>query len=604
MDKKEEEDEAIPFYAKDSEVRSVLYSDMKINDTEYSVADICFVCDTTGSMNQYIKTVRETLMDFLKFVSKQLNEDLFIAKPRIAFVMFKDKGDKNQIEIKGFETDYEKVLNFIETVKCVGGGDTCEDLVTPLMKVLDLEWSSDLNLVYLILDAPPHGKSYHTDKYSDDYPEDDKDKYLEKLASHYRRNNINLAVLKCNDSVNEMIDVLRRYYDSLANKIKVIDINKSDLLQEDYRKFFLRSLMDTFRDSYSSTRHRNFRRIREKDPEPEEVKGQYELEFGTSFTGKVHTGSIKGLNFSKKKFSYLPDLTSSAEVKCEISGSKIGIGTFADCYPLHAGEDKNYVAKIPKMEVKEAKELFPDIEGTLVTRLFAERFNIALKEAEKKQKGTQKNYQYIRVLPLNIIENLIPEQSKRAKFFLGQKCLAGEFIKFNNNYGWRNDKDGRTNLIAQAFSHFTYEYSTGAMMVTDVQGIVDGESGEIVLTDPAVHSFIYKQRFGKTNCGKLGMIRFFMTHKCNDYCKKLHLIHPKDIDKTIVQKIKEERKGERTLKHLYEEFKPNIKKWREKIQTFDPNLEPELDPIEEEEEEEEGDSTVTRTTAKHKPKQK
>jgi len=118
-------------------------------------------------------------------------------------------------------------------------------------------------------------------------------------------------------------------------------------------------------------------------------------------------------------------------------------------------------------------------------------------------------------------------------------------------------------------------------MVTNIQGIKTN-LGEIVITDPAIHSLLYKQRFGKTNHGKLGMIRFFMTHECNEYCKMLHLIHPNSINDITLQNIKEERKGEKALNHLYKDFEPDIKKWREKIRFFDQKLDPKFDSIEEE----------------------
>ena len=121
-------------------------------------------------------------------------------------------------------------------------------------------------------------------------------------------------------------------------------------------------------------------------------------------------------------------------------------------------------------------------------------------------------------------------------------------------------------------------------MITDIQGI-KGKSGEIVITDPAIHSFLYKEQFGQTNHGKLGMIRFFMSHECNSYCKKLHLIDPKSISQDTLKRIKEENKGAKALNHLYEKFEPKIKEWREKIQSFDPNLDVKLDSIEEEQNE-------------------
>jgi len=586
----EKKDQKLPFYAKDNKMRTILYSDMKINDSKYSAADICFVCDTTGSMDRYIIPIRDLLIDFLNGVAGLIN-----TKPRVAFIGYKDKGDDDQIKLKGFTTKYEEMVDFIKGIKCKGGDDTCEDIVTALMEALKLDWSSDLNYMYLITDAPTHGKRYHNDKCLDDYPNDDKDKLLEKLASHYRKSKINLTILRCNDYVDEMIEIIKENYDSPANELTVIKIDDKDSLKNDFTKNFLVSLKNSIESSFIGSRNRNYRKIKKKAPEPEEIKGEYKVEFETAFIGKVNTGSITGLVFEEKKYDYSIQLIPTAEVKCKISGSIISSGVFVNCYALHVDENKNYVAKILRETATKPEDLLSDIEGTLLTNVLADKFNFLLKQAEKEDKGSQTKYNPVQVLSLSIIENLDFEKSKRPRFFLAQQLLEGEYVKFNNNYGWRNKDTDHFNLIAQAFSHFTYEFTMGVIMVTDIQGI-KGNPGEIVITDPAIHSFLYKQQFGKTNHGKLGMMRFFMTHECNDYCKKLHLMNPKSIDDTTMQTIK----GEKALNHLYEKFEPDIDKWRKKIQSFDRNLEPELDPIEEESDEDYEKAYSVKLTVKFK----
>jgi len=586
---------ALQFYAKDNEIRTILYNDMKINNIEYSPVNVCFVCDVTGSMDKYIDSIKATLIDFINYVSNEVSRTPNVPKPRVAFVLFKDKKDKKPIEIIEFDTDYEKIVKLIEGIECEGGDDTCEDIVTALRETLKLKWTSDLNLVYLIADAPPHGKSYYVGNYSDDYPEDDKGKPLENLASHYGKNRIHLGVLKCNDSVDKMIDILKERYNKELGRLITIEINKDDHLKKDYRRFFLESLKAIFAQSFIPTRYNNFGIIREKGPGLEETKDSYEVEFETLFRGKVNTGSIKGLNFEHKEYNYSIEFKSVKEAECKISGIVKGSGVFSDCYPLHVDTNTNYVAKVPNKKNKKAKEvkdLFPEIETTLITQLLADKFTILLKQAIKNDKGNQTICPSIKVIPLTIIERLNSRESKGQSFFLAQQLLAGEYIKFNNNYGWKNPDLDSYNLIAQAFSHFTYEYTTGVLMVTDIQGIKT-EKNELIITDPAIHSFLYKQQFGGTNHGKLGMIRFFMTHQCNDYCKMLNLIHPNSIDFTTVQSIKEKRKGEKGLHHLYEKFELKVEEWRKAIQSFSMEANPESNPIKEESDEDCGRTTCT-----------
>jgi hypothetical protein len=59
------------------------------------------------------------------------------------------------------------------------------------------------------------------------------------------------------------------------------------------------------------------------------------------------------------------------------------------------------------------------------------------------------------------------------------------------------------------------------MMIVDLQGVTG------MLTDPQIHCLDY-QRFGKGNRGYEGILKFFLSHKCNKYCKDLKLVHPKE----------------------------------------------------------------------------
>ena len=61
----------------------------------------------------------------------------------------------------------------------------------------------------------------------------------------------------------------------------------------------------------------------------------------------------------------------------------------------------------------------------------------------------------------------------------------------------------------------------GYLLVVDLQGVNN------ILTDPQVHC-LDKARFGKGNLGYLGILMFFNTHVCNEYCKFLGLVNPRD----------------------------------------------------------------------------
>ena len=503
-----------------------------------------------------------------------------------SFIGFRDKKDKEQIEFKDFETDPVKLVEYIKNnFECKGGGDTCEDLVTPLKKALEINWRSDLVYVYLIIDAPAHGMSYHKPQYSDDYPDDDKDQLLEKLISHYKKSRINLVIVKCTNICDMMIEKIRRNYESSINKLTVIELLHEDELKKDFAKNFLENMTKNISESMRNSRFNNFHKIQPKAQAAIPVFNTTKMLFEKKFKGKIHTASINGLIYEELKYNYTLELSESNEFEFKVSSARIGAGLFSECYKMTVDGDEGYVAKIRKEIISDINDLKPDVEGNAFVIYFAEKFNYYLKVKEKEiARFSSEIYKekLIRVLPVVIMENIETDKFKKAIFFLAQKLMNGEYIKFNNNYGWVNkDQMGTPGFMAQAFSHFTYEYSMGTMIITDIQGIVN-EDGGLSITDPAIHSMFYKGKFGLTNHGKVGIMRFFSTHNCNEICKKLKLADPKKILEDKLANVRALHKGYEALNHLYGSFEDQFKEYQNQIKNFDPSKPLELEVIEEE----------------------
>uniref|UniRef100_A0A7M4EFC9 non-specific serine/threonine protein kinase n=1 Tax=Crocodylus porosus TaxID=8502 RepID=A0A7M4EFC9_CROPO len=102
-----------------------------------------------------------------------------------------------------------------------------------------------------------------------------------------------------------------------------------------------------------------------------------------------------------------------------------------------------------------------------------------------------------------------------------EKYMTGKFRKYNNNNG---DEITPGNLLEEmmlAFSHWTYEYTRGELLVLDLQGV--GEN----LTDPSVIKPDDKQSggmvFGPANLGEVAIKNFIAKHHCNSCCRKLKL---------------------------------------------------------------------------------
>ena len=80
------------------------------------------------------------------------------------------------------------------------------------------------------------------------------------------------------------------------------------------------------------------------------------------------------------------------------------------------------------------------------------------------------------------------------RFMALEPWITGKYEKFTSNAGHiAKDSD-----LAQAYSHFTWEWTSGEIMVVDIQGVGN------TLTDPQIHS-LDTGRFGRGNLSTKGM---------------------------------------------------------------------------------------------------
>lgn len=100
-----------------------------------------------------------------------------------------------------------------------------------------------------------------------------------------------------------------------------------------------------------------------------------------------------------------------------------------------------------------------------------------------------------------------------------EEHIPGKFTRFcvTNTEG-----EYERGILLEAFSHFTYHQSRGALVICDFQGVQHG--GSYHVTIPVIHS--QNEEFGRTDLGAHGINEFFKTHRCNDLCKKWSRMHP------------------------------------------------------------------------------
>lgn len=117
---------------------------------------------------------------------------------------------------------------------------------------------------------------------------------------------------------------------------------------------------------------------------------------------------------------------------------------------------------------------------------------------------------------------------KDQPFMIQESQILDKFEKYNNNSGYcapNPTLHGTRHDAIQAFSHWTYQASNERIMVVDCQGGYNQLNRCFMLTDPAIH-FVDVTHFGGTNMGRPGMVKFFETHQCNEYCQALRLVKP------------------------------------------------------------------------------
>lgn len=108
---------------------------------------------------------------------------------------------------------------------------------------------------------------------------------------------------------------------------------------------------------------------------------------------------------------------------------------------------------------------------------------------------------------------------KLGEWILVEDYLEGDFQKFVSNTGWVKPLCLTSYNSMPAFSHWTWVYTKGQLMVTDLQGVRYDD--KYVLTDPCIVSI--NREYGANDLALLGMCLFFMTHQCTDMCRSLNI---------------------------------------------------------------------------------
>ena len=116
--------------------------------------DVAIVLDTTGSMQNQIDRLKQTL----KAIHYQLTSLPTHPDIRFGMVAYRDRGDDYVTQVTPFSSDVESYQEMLQQLVASGGGDRPEDLQAALEAAMhQLKWRPEaLRVGFVITDAPPH----------------------------------------------------------------------------------------------------------------------------------------------------------------------------------------------------------------------------------------------------------------------------------------------------------------------------------------------------------------------------------------------------------------------------------------------------------------
>lgn len=172
------------------------------------------------------------------------------------------------------------------------------------------------------------------------------------------------------------------------------------------------------------------------------------------------------------------------------------------------------------------------VKSTAVARYFARQFNeraAAAVATARETKGRDSRMPTLIFVPCFAYTAEVSTATSEAStacgveeptVFAAERYLPGVFLKYNSNNGYVSEDMALHHDVVQAFLHFTFEASGGAIAVTDLQGVA--REKEVLLTDPQVLSTAGGD-YGPGDLGARGLKACLTAHRCGASCKRLGL---------------------------------------------------------------------------------
>ncbi|CAK92523.1 unnamed protein product (macronuclear) [Paramecium tetraurelia] len=481
---------------------------------EYGKLDICYVIDCTKSMEPYVEQARSCVQESLKVIKQQTNRDTIISS--VAYYDIEQRPAKGYYQFE-FSNNIQAFQKFILEVPIEGGRDIPEDVRGALEQMITkLKWKNKFKIAILITDSPCHGRKYHQFP-GDFHPNDDITEVLHRLIEQQ----IILIGFNLNDKTIKMYDEFKKIYEAKNASdffvyVDVAGLKVAQLAEKMAGSLGSASVAATqVKSSGTKSKKPSQDRPKNKDGAIEALCKQGDFQnfekqtkvVDTVFTvlnvkinDQVFADNLSTINNIGKNPQKDYIIKVEGQWNCIRTEFPFAFGMMKDVFLMkkkNGGSDELYVIKTPlgSKPYPSQLEAVQECRSHLICQQLMKKFQTDIVEALEQQ-NIQRNY------PKVVYSDFLILEESKDKYWIAERFFKGEFVKYNNNYGFINEDTSELNKFAQAFSYYTFFVSRGLYMINDVQGV------GIYFTDPAVNTATGD--FDDTDLGQEGQDMFLV----------------------------------------------------------------------------------------------
>ena len=123
-----------------------------VEEHAFETIQIMFVIDTTGSMGDEIRYLKEEIDDVIGRIQEQTGATVLLS-----IMVYRDLGDDYVTDYSDFSTDIEAQQAYLKNQDADGGGDFPEAVDVALTQAVDKQWSAGATKIIVhVADAPSH----------------------------------------------------------------------------------------------------------------------------------------------------------------------------------------------------------------------------------------------------------------------------------------------------------------------------------------------------------------------------------------------------------------------------------------------------------------